>query len=101
MTPDTKAVYTKFSIRKSIDRPLVSVAAVAGGNDIKVVAGGVSIVPHVVHGIDDVLSDGVITEDAARKAGDIAVEKAVPMSMNAWKVQVMRTLVKRSLLAIT
>jgi CO/xanthine dehydrogenase FAD-binding subunit len=40
-----------------------------------------------------------LTEEAAEKAAAIAVEKATPLSMNAYKIPIARTLIKRSLLA--
>lgn len=96
-----KAKYSKFSIRKSLDHPLVSVACLACGKEVKVVIGGVFIVPYVAGKVADLLSGKEISEDLAEQAGEIAAQNATPMSMNAWKVQVMRTLVKRTILALT
>jgi CO/xanthine dehydrogenase FAD-binding subunit len=95
-----KAKYSKFSIRKSLDHPLVSVARLACGKKVKVVIGGVFIVPYVAGNVADLLSGKEISEDLAKQAGEVAAQNATPMSMNAWKVQVMRTMVKRAILAL-
>ncbi len=97
----TKSKYAKFSIRKSIDRPLVSVACVASDQEYRVVVGGVSSTPHHVKEINEMLGGKEPNDGLAEKAGEIAVRNALPMSMNAWKVEVMKTLVKRTILAVT
>jgi len=101
LAPGTRSRYSKFSIRKSLDHPLVSVACIASDKEAKVVVGGVFITPYVVGKVADVLSGKEISKDLAEKAGEVAVENATPMSMNAWKVEVMRALVKRTILALT
>ena len=45
------------------------------------------------------LVGGTLTEDAAAKAGDAAVQGATPLSHNGYKVQLARVAVKRALLA--
>jgi len=99
--PRAKAKYTKFSIRKSLDRPLVSVACVTSGVKTKVVFGGVAITPYITDNVSELLNGKEIDRDLIEKAGLVAVENAIPMSMNAWKVVVMRSLIKRTLLSIS
>lgn len=101
LTEGVKAKYTKFSIRKSIDRPLISVAGIAGNKEVRLVIGGVSLTPYSVREVEEMLSGREIDNDLAEKAGEIAVRDALPMSMNAWKAEVTRTLVKRTVLAIS
>jgi len=101
LSTGTKAKYSKFSIRKSIDRPLISVAGVAGDEGIRLVIGGVFITPYYVKEVEEVLKGKSIDSDLAEKAGEIAVRDALPMSMNAWKVEVTKILVKRIILAIS
>jgi xanthine dehydrogenase YagS FAD-binding subunit len=98
--PRAKAKYTKFSIRKCIDRPLVSVACVTNGIETKVVFGGVAITPYIADNVIELLNGKEIDRDLIEKAGLVAVENAIPMSMNAWKVVVMRALIKRTLFSI-
>ncbi len=90
LPPGMRARYSKYSIRKSIDRPLASVACMTGERRVKVVVGGVFATPYIIEAKDDSLE----------KAGDVAgraAEQARPMSMNAWKVEVMRALIARTL----
>lgn len=97
---DTKAKYAKFTIRKSIDHPLVSVGCVAGDKEAKVVIGGVFIMPYVVNEVGALIKGKEINKDLAEKAGELAVKNAAPMLMNAWKVEVTKTLVKRTILML-
>ena len=39
-----------------------------------------------------------MTEESAERAGDMAVSRATPLSMNEYKVQLTRTAVKRAIL---
>jgi xanthine dehydrogenase YagS FAD-binding subunit len=98
---DARAEYNKFSIRKSIDHPLVSVSGVSTGGEIKIVVGGVYITPYTAHKVTELLHGKKITETLSKEAGNLAVENAVPLSMNAWKVEVTKTLVKRTIMALT
>ena len=97
----TKAKYAKFSFRKALDHPLVSVACVHNQEETKVVIGGVHAKPYDVEGVQDVVKGRKISEELARKVGELAVAKAAPMSMNAWKVEVTRVLAQRTILDLT
>ncbi len=101
LSADTRAKYSKFSIRKSFDHPLMSVACVADGKEAKIVIGGVFITPHDANEVAGIIRGKKINEDLAAEAGEIAVKNAIPMSMNAWKVEVTKVLVKRTILALT
>jgi xanthine dehydrogenase YagS FAD-binding subunit len=101
LSTGTKAKYSKFSIRKSWDHPLISVACLASDKQAKVVIGGVFITPYSVNEAEDIIKGEKIDEDLAEKVGEIIVRSVTPMSMNAWKIQVTRTLVKRTILALT
>lgn len=100
LPPDTRAKYSKFSIRNSIDHPLVSVACLSNDSKFRVVIGGVSIAPYVVSRVQGLLCRKAVNEALAEKAAAIAAENANPMSLNVWKVQVMKALVKRTILAV-
>jgi xanthine dehydrogenase YagS FAD-binding subunit len=100
-SPRTRAKYLKFSIRKSWDHPLVSVACLANDEQAKIVIGSAFITPYVATEAEEIIKGEKIGEGLAEKAGEIAVKSATPMSMNAWKVQVTKILVKRTLLSLT
>ena len=97
---DTKAKYMKYSIRKAIDHPLISVACVHNKEGTKVVIGGVFVAPYAVDGVKDIIKGEGISEALAVKAGEIAVKNATPLSMNAWKVETTRILVQRAISAL-
>jgi len=101
LAPEAKAVYEKFSIRKSIDHPLISVAGVACDSEVKIVVGGVYIKPYIVEKVTELLSGQQITGALAEKVGLVSIEDAIPMPMNAWKIEVMKNLVKRTVLALS
>ncbi len=94
-----RAKYLKFSVRNAIDHPLVSAGYVARGGKVRLALGGVHILPYSLNEAAELVDGKAMTGELAQKAGDAAVAKASPMSMNAWKVQVARTLVKRALLS--
>jgi len=95
-----RAKYSKFSIRKSFDHPLISVACIASDKEVKIVLGGVSIAPYHATEAEELAMGKKISKGLAEKAGEMAVRNTAPMSMNEWKVEVTKVLVKRTLLAL-
>lgn len=95
-----KSAFQKFALRKSIDFPVVN-CAVAQGIDgsYRIVLGGVYPAPIRREAAETEISGG-INESSAAAAGDAAVADCAPMSKNAYKVEIARTLVKRTLLDI-
>ncbi|MEC4294555.1 FAD binding domain-containing protein [Adlercreutzia shanghongiae] len=92
-----KSAFQKFALRKSIDFPVVN-CAVAQGPDgaTRVVLGGVYPAPWRSKEAEAELSGGV-NEQSAAKAGEAAVSVAKPLGKNAYKIDIARTLVKRTL----
>ncbi|MDE8702998.1 FAD binding domain-containing protein [Adlercreutzia equolifaciens] len=92
-----KSAFQKFALRKSIDFPVVN-CAVAQGSDraTRVVLGGVYAAPWRSKEAEEAVAGGVTAESAA-KAGEAAVSVAKPLGKNAYKVDIARTLVKRTL----
>lgn len=93
-----KSAFQKFALRKSIDFPLVN-CAVAQGKDgaVRVALGGVYPAPMRVTGAESEVSSG-INDASAAKAGDVAVSDCKPLPKNAYKVEITRALVKRTLM---
>ncbi|MEG0418503.1 FAD binding domain-containing protein [Gordonibacter sp.] len=92
-----KSAFQKFALRKSIDFPLVNCAAAQGSDGaVRVVLGGVYPAPVRSQAAEAEVVGGV-SESSAAKAGDAAVADCQPMSKNAYKVEIARTLVKRTL----
>lgn len=92
-----KSAFQKFALRKSIDFPVVNCAVAQGADGAtRVVLGGVYPAPWRSAEAEAELAGGVTAESAA-KAGEAAVSVAKPLGKNAYKVDIARTLVKRTL----
>jgi xanthine dehydrogenase YagS FAD-binding subunit len=90
--------------RQTIDWPYVTAAvafASKGGSasDARVVLGHVAPIPWVSQGASKALNRATISESTAAKAGDAATQGAKPLSKNEYKIQLVRTAVKRAVLA--
>lgn len=95
-----KSVFEKFALRKSIDFPIVNCgAAYDDGGKVRVVMGGVYPAPLRLTAAEKAVEKG-ITEETAAKAADDAMADAVPLSGNAYKIEIARTMVKRTLLRL-
>jgi xanthine dehydrogenase YagS FAD-binding subunit len=88
--------------RQGLDWPLVT-AAVAlarkNGGNAEIVLGHVAPVPWRVPKAAEVLAGRVPDEALATRAADAAAEGATPLSGNAYKVRLVKTAVKRAILA--
>jgi xanthine dehydrogenase YagS FAD-binding subunit len=101
----TKSAYKKFSFRKSIDFPVVSVAAVVtvnGGNasNASIVLGGVFNTPRRATDAESAINGGAINESRATTAGDEAIKGNMPLSQNHYKLQLIKVFVRRTLLSL-
>jgi xanthine dehydrogenase YagS FAD-binding subunit len=96
-----KSSYLKFAIRKSIDFPIVNCAAMIGGGDARICLNAVYNKPYRALKAEEVIKGKKIDEAIADAAGAAAVEsaKTLPGDRNKWKIQIARTMVKRSILA--
>jgi xanthine dehydrogenase YagS FAD-binding subunit len=100
-----KSTYVKFAFRKAIDFAVVSVAAMAtvsGGNasNASIVMGGVYNTPRRATTAETAINGKAIDATNAAAAGDAAATGTVPLGQNQYKVQIIKTMVKRALLAI-
>ncbi len=95
-----KSAFQKFALRKSIDFPVVNCAAAQTSDGAtRVVLGGVHPAPWRSKEAEEAVAGGV-SADTAAKAGEAAVSPAKPLGKNAYKVDIARTLVKRTLMDI-
>ena len=67
--------------------------------DARVVMGAVAPIPWRAQSAEAVLKGQAVDEMVAVKAAEAALERAQPMSQNAYKVQVAKTAVKRAILS--
>lgn len=96
--------FLKYRLRESIDFAIVSVASVftlTNGicKDAKIVLGGVAPMPYRAKDAEDAIIGKSLDEAAAQAAGEAAVIHAKPLSMNAYKIEIAKTLVRRALLS--
>jgi xanthine dehydrogenase YagS FAD-binding subunit len=99
--PGQKSRYKRFTYRKSIDFPIINLAITADcDNRYRICLGGVAPVPYRAAKAEALLEGREITEELAAAAGLAAAEGAKTFEANAFKVQLIKTLVKRELLAL-
>jgi NADPH-dependent glutamate synthase beta subunit-like oxidoreductase len=95
--------YLKFRVRNSIDFPILGVALNLGleagrVKSARVVLGAVAPVPRRAREVEELLVGRVLDEPTAEAAADLAVRAAQPLGHNAFKVALLRTLLRRALL---
>lgn len=97
--------YEKVRDRMSWDFALATVAAafkVDGGRitGARVVVNGVAAHPLRLHEVERALAGASTGEDTAQAAGELAVRGAKPLKHNAYKVALMRNLVRRAVRSV-
>jgi xanthine dehydrogenase YagS FAD-binding subunit len=100
-----RQTYSKFTLRKPIDFAVVSVASVITEkkgvcSDASIVLGAVGPSPIRATAIEEFLKGKILNETIADQAAQLAFIHARPLSMNAYKIQIGKTLVKRALLGL-
>ena len=93
--------FLKFTLRKPIDFAVVSVAAVTEVkdgiySDARIVIGGVAPGPFRAGKAEEELIGCEPGDAVAAQAAEAALEGARPLSKNAWKIEVARALIKRT-----
>lgn len=90
-----KGAFLKVATRRAIDFSTVSVAVVVSPGDARIVLGAVFPIPYRRTAAEDVVKGGGTAEAAA----DAAVADAFPLDYNAYKVDIVKALVKRAVTA--
>ncbi len=101
--PGCRQAFLKFTERKPIDFAVASVASVITMRDGKCVGarvflGGVAPMPWRAEGTEQCIMGKVIEPATAEDAAQASVAGAKPLSGNAYKMEITKTLVKRALL---
>jgi xanthine dehydrogenase YagS FAD-binding subunit len=96
--------FLKFALRQSVDFAVVSVATVLAFQkevcaDARIVLGAVGPGPVRAETAEKVLIGRTINADAAAQAATAALADAKPLSRNAYKVEIARTLVRRAIMS--
>jgi NADPH-dependent glutamate synthase beta subunit-like oxidoreductase/CO/xanthine dehydrogenase FAD-binding subunit len=99
-----RQTYLKFSLRRPIDFAIASVAsviAVEGGicTNARIVLGAVAPSPVRAKEAEEVIKGRPIGPEAAAEAAEQAVAATQPLSMNAYKIEITKALVKRAILS--
>jgi xanthine dehydrogenase YagS FAD-binding subunit len=100
----TRAAYHKQTERESYDWPICDVGVVLRmeGRRVRaasIVMGWVAPTPRRAVESERVLTGRVLSEDLVREAARAAVAGATPLSKNAYKVPVLKAVVRRTILA--
>jgi xanthine dehydrogenase YagS FAD-binding subunit len=99
-----KQTFIKFTLRKPVDFAIVSVASVITVDDgvckdARIALGAVALTPISATDAEEAIKGKVIDAKTAERAAEAVVAGAKPMSMNAYKIEITKTLVKRALLS--
>jgi NADPH-dependent glutamate synthase beta subunit-like oxidoreductase/CO/xanthine dehydrogenase FAD-binding subunit len=103
--PDgAKQTFSKFRLRESVDFPIISIASVItidGGvcQDVRIALGAVAPAPIRLTTVEQAIKGKAINAATAESASEAAITNAIPLAMNAYKVKITKTLVKRAILA--
>ncbi len=95
--------FHKFTLRKPIDFAVVSVASLVSMKgsmcqDAKIALGGVSHRPVRAQEAEQTMRGKRLDEASAATTAEAAVKESRPLSKNAYKIEIVKTLIKRSLL---
>ena len=101
----TKFYFEKVRDRNVWDFPLMNVASamkLSGNNidDIRIALNAVSPRPMRLKNVEAAVRGKAATPDTGEMAGKLAVEGAVPLQFNAYKIPLMRNLVKRAIAGV-
>jgi xanthine dehydrogenase YagS FAD-binding subunit len=99
-----RSAFLKFSLRKTIDFPIVNCAvAIAFQGDrveaARICLNAVFSTPYRAKKAEDHLIGNLCNEESAEGAGEAMASEAKPLKHNGYMVQIARTLVKRAILA--
>ncbi len=107
----TKSAFLKYAYRKSIDFPIVNVAAAISASDARICLNAVYNIPYRATAAENLVRGQPITPELAEAAGQAVIANATLLEGsgthpgnnsnpgNAWKIQVAKILVKRTILA--
>lgn len=94
----SRSAYMKLGEKESFDWPVAEVAVVLGPRPA-VVLGAAAPVPWRATAAEQVLAGKPIDEGTARAAARAALQGALPLSNNAYKLPIFETLIRRAILA--
>jgi len=101
---NTKSTYVKFALRKSIDFPIVSCAAMirCAKNKVesaRICLNAVYVKPYRALKAEEYITGKKIDDSNAEKAGDAVIADAKPLGDNDYMVQLSKVMIKRAIVA--
>ncbi len=98
-----RQTFLKFTLRRPVDFAVVSAASMITlkegvCEDARIVLGAVAPAPVRATKAEEVIRGKPIDQKVAAEAAEQAVAGAIPLTMNAYKVEIAKTLVKRAIL---
>lgn len=102
--PENKRqLFTKFTHRKPIDYAILSLALVTDikegvVDDARIVLGAVAYQPCRAEAAEDFVKGKYLDEKVAAETAEIALKGAKPLSKNAYKIKIAKSLIKKALL---
>jgi xanthine dehydrogenase YagS FAD-binding subunit len=99
----TRQRFDKFTLRKSVAFAVVSVASIISTENgicknARIALGAVAAVPLRATEAETFLKGKSLDKELAEEAAGIALSEAKPLTMNSYKVQIAKTLVKRGIM---
>ena len=96
--------FLKFRQRDAVDFAVVSVASFISMSegvcrDARIVLGAVAPIPYRARAAEDAIKGKALDVAAAEAAAEAALKDAKPLSRNAYKIEITKTLVKRAVLS--
>ena len=100
----TQQNFLKFTLRKPVDFAIVSIASVIDVEDglcrdARIVLGAVAPGPVRAKEAEDFLKGKPLDQKSVEDATELVVAGAKPLSGNAYKIEILKSLLKRSILA--
>jgi len=104
-SPESRGTYIKLGVRNTFDIAIASVAVMVTIEDgfcssARIVLGEVSPLPWRAVKAEEVLVGEKFSRDMAVEAAQLAIEGANPIRMNAYKLDVVKGIVERAILAM-
>ena len=101
---ENRQVFIKHRVRESIDFAVVSVGLMmvlkkGSCSSVRIVLGAVAPGPHRASKAEAYLVGKPLNGETIEATAELAVARAVPLSRNVYKIEIVKTLVKRALLS--
>lgn len=98
--------FIKFRLRSSVDFAIVSIASLVALDDhvcrdVRIALGSVAPVPLRATAAEQVLKENTLDRKYAAQAAEMAIANCQPLSQNAYKIEIVKTLIERALLSRT